>query len=51
MCRQRDADAGGAVDVTKGREILPANVKPTHYDLTLEPDLTKFVYDGKVVIE
>lgn len=39
------------MDVTKGREILPANVKPTHYDITLEPDLEAFTYKGKVIIE
>jgi aminopeptidase 2 len=53
MCRSRQAEVagGGAVNVAHGREILPANVKPLHYDLTLEPDFDKFTYEGTVVIE
>ncbi len=39
------------MDVSRGREVLPTNVKPLHYDLTLEPDFEKFTYEGKVVIE
>lgn len=39
------------MDVEAHREVLPKNVKPTHYDLTLEPDFEKFIYEGKVVIE
>lgn len=51
MCR-RDADVTGAnLDIAKGREVLPKNVKPVHYDLTLEPNLDTFEYEGKVVIE
>ncbi|QDS67523.1 hypothetical protein FKW77_002279 [Venturia effusa] len=37
--------------MTKGREILPANVKPVHYHLTLEPNLETFEYKGTVVID
>jgi aminopeptidase 2 len=37
--------------VAASREVLPTNVKPLHYDLTLEPDFDKFTYAGKVVIE
>lgn len=44
-------DASSAAAVSGGREVLPANVKPTHYDLTLEPDLEKFTYHGRVIIE
>ncbi|KAF2725507.1 hypothetical protein K431DRAFT_280881 [Polychaeton citri CBS 116435] len=51
MCR-READVSeGAVDITKGREVLPKNVKPVHYDLTLEPNLKTFEYEGKVTID
>ena len=51
MC-QRHADVpSGSTNVTHGREVLPTNVKPTHYDLTLEPDFEKFTYDGTVIIE
>lgn len=53
MCRsQRHEGAeGGVTDVTQGREVLPTNVKPTHYDLTLEPDFEKFTYEGTVIID
>lgn len=51
MCR-RDADLpGGSMDVKNARVLLPTNVKPVHYDLTLEPDFEKFTYEGTVVIE
>ena len=46
-----NTEAGGSVDVSKAREVLPVNVKPIHYDLTLEPDFEKFSYEGTVVIE
>ena len=42
---------GSSLDATKGREVLPKNVKPIHYDLTLEPDFEKFTYEGTVIIE
>ncbi|KAG9243459.1 peptidase family M1-domain-containing protein [Calycina marina] len=42
---------GGAVDITKGRELLPANVIPTHYDLTMEPDFENHTYKGSVTID
>lgn len=51
MCQSHDDVAGGSVDITKGREVLPTNVKPVHYDLTLEPDFEKFTFEGRVVIE
>jgi aminopeptidase 2 len=53
MCKlrgERDVAESG-LDVTKGREILPANVIPKHYDLTLEPDFEKLTYKGTVVID
>ncbi|GAB1217786.1 hypothetical protein ATERTT37_007027 [Aspergillus terreus] len=34
-----------------GREVLPTNVKPVHYDLTLEPNFESFTYNGTVVID
>ena len=43
--------AGGNMDIAKGRQVLPKNVKPTHYDLTLEPNLETFAYDGRVTID
>ncbi|KAF9348049.1 Aminopeptidase 2 mitochondrial [Mortierella sp. AD094] len=33
-----------------GRVVLPTNVRPTHYDLTLTPDLTNFTFHGHVLI-
>lgn len=33
-----------------GRVVLPTNVRPTHYDLTLTPDLTTFNFYGQVLI-
>ena len=50
MCRS-NAEAEGSVHVSRGREVLPTNVKPLHYDLTLEPDFEKFSYEGTVIIE
>ena len=51
MCKHFGAEGQASIDITKGREVLPANVKPVHYDLTLEPDFDKFTYDGTVTIE
>jgi aminopeptidase 2 len=52
MCHSRRADGlSGSTNVTPGREVLPTNVKPVHYDLTLEPDFEKFTYEGTVIVE
>lgn len=51
MCRtQAAADVAGGVNV-QGRELLPANVIPRHYNVTLEPDFKKLTFDGTVVID
>lgn len=51
MCRG-DADLPGrGIDVNNTRVLLTTNVKPLHYDLTLEPDFEKFTYEGTAVIE
>jgi aminopeptidase 2 len=53
MCRYTngaEVEASG-LNVPKGREVLPKNVKPTHYDVTLEPNFETFEYEGKVVID
>ncbi|KAF9435711.1 Aminopeptidase 2 mitochondrial, partial [Entomortierella beljakovae] len=33
-----------------GRVVLPTNVRPTHYDLTLTTDLQNFTFQGQVLI-
>jgi aminopeptidase 2 len=52
MCKRHQAEMADAnMDISKGREVLPKNVKPIHYDLTLEPNFETFEYEGTVVIE
>lgn len=43
--------AGAGTDISKGREILPANVVPRHYDITMEPDFKTLTYKGTVVVD
>ena len=50
MCHSRRGETSGSTNV-QGREVLPTNVKPVHYDLTLEPNFEKFTYEGTVSIE
>jgi aminopeptidase 2 len=35
----------------KGRKVLPTNVKPLHYSVSLQPNLISFKYTGSVAIE
>lgn len=56
MCRATEmgmaaAEDSSAVKVNGGRDVLPTNVKPTHYDLTLEPNFETFEFRGEVVIK
>ncbi|KAI2482745.1 Aminopeptidase 2 mitochondrial [Pyrenophora tritici-repentis] len=51
MCKHFGTEGQSSIDITKGREVLPTNVKPLHYDLTLEPDFGNFTYQGTVTIE
>lgn len=54
MCRLAgdiEHTGGASPDPTKGRELLPTNVIPKHYDVTLEPDLKNFTFNGKVLID
>jgi aminopeptidase 2 len=52
MCRAHAGAemAGGGVNI-QGRELLPTNVIPKHYNLTLEPDFKKLTFEGNVVID
>ncbi|EPE27699.1 Metalloproteases (zincins), catalytic [Glarea lozoyensis ATCC 20868] len=53
MCKihgGQDVAAAG-LDVTHGREILPGNVIPRHYDITLEPDFKTLTYNGTILID
>ena len=51
MCKREAETADANMDISKGREVLPKNVKPLHYDLTLEPNFETFKYDGEVTID
>ncbi|KAJ9157741.1 Aminopeptidase [Pleurostoma richardsiae] len=51
MCRGAGAtETGGSVNI-QARELLPANVVPKHYDLTIEPNFKSLTFDGTVVID
>ena len=39
MCRHTDSAGNSASIVPADREVLPTNVKPLHYDVTMEPIL------------
>jgi aminopeptidase 2 len=47
MCRQFDSTGSTTVP---DREVLPTNVQPYHYELTLEPNFEKFTFKGTVEI-
>lgn len=52
VTRRAEEDiASASMDISKNREVLPTNVKPLHYNLTLEPNFENFSYEGTVVIE
>ncbi|KAI7426727.1 hypothetical protein KC336_g6217, partial [Hortaea werneckii] len=51
MCRHDAETADANMDISKGREVLPKNVRPVHYDLTLEPNFETFKYEGTVVVD
>lgn len=54
MCRLAgdiDHTGGATPDPTQGRELLPTNVIPRHYDVTLEPNFEKFTFEGKLLID
>lgn len=49
MCKYTANGHGSTAAVE--REILPTNVKPLHYDLTLEPLFDSFTFNGEVSID
>lgn len=49
MCKYTANGHGSTAAVE--REILPTNVKPLHYDLTLEPLFDNFTFNGEVSID
>lgn len=54
MCRslaELDVADGIAVGVSHGRQVLPTNVAPRHYHVTLEPDFENLTFAGVVVID
>lgn len=50
MCKHFEAATAGP-SVSTGREILPTNVVPRHYDIVLEPNFEKFTFNGTVTID
>ncbi|KAL5121789.1 Aminopeptidase 2 mitochondrial [Pleosporales sp. CAS-2024a] len=51
MCKLLGAADHGTAAIAAAREVLPTNVKPLHYHLTLEPNFDDFSYAGTVVID
>lgn len=49
MCRYHDSD--GTATTAIQRELLPSNVVPRHYDVTLEPNFETLKFDGLVKID
>lgn len=57
---KRNTDSAGAAAAASSsspasnlfiRDVLPTNVRPTHYDLTITPDMESFVFDGRVDVK
>jgi aminopeptidase 2 len=50
MCKRKGDGPTGST-ASPARDLLPANVVPRHYDVTIEPDLEKFTFEGSVTID
>ncbi|KAG7110818.1 Aminopeptidase 2 like protein [Verticillium longisporum] len=51
MCRFADADGASTTQAPTDRGLLPTNIVPRHYDVTLEPNFETFRFDGLVKID
>lgn len=50
MTYRGSEETAEGVTITPGREVLPGNVEPVHYDVKLEPDLQEATFKGDVSI-
>lgn len=53
MCNSMalEDSSSGSIDISRGREVLPTNVKPLHYNVVLDPNFKDFTFEGTVSIE
>lgn len=53
MCKldKETNTVGSSAEVPDKREVLPTNVIPRHYDITLEPNFEDFTYNGFILID
>jgi len=53
MCKldKETNTVGSSVEVPDKREVLPTNVIPRHYDITLEPNFEDLTYNGFISID
>ncbi|KAI8925335.1 peptidase family M1-domain-containing protein [Entophlyctis helioformis] len=49
-CHASPETAAAGTPAPAARDVLPANVKPSHYDLSLTPNFDTFVFDGTVAV-
>ncbi|KAK6198853.1 alanine/arginine aminopeptidase [Scheffersomyces amazonensis] len=50
MCHHHNSSDSSSL-IPSDREVLPNNVKPLHYDLTIEPIFENFTFKGEVTID
>ncbi|KAI5966552.1 APE2 [Candida pseudojiufengensis] len=51
MCSHLKSEISGSSSTPQDREVLPTNVKPLHYNLTLQPNFENFKFNGEEIIE